>query len=417
MKFKINNKIFLIAILFVDFFLCKAQIVYTQDFNTTLAGSGWTNTNLTVPWGNTAFFGISNQWQNNDNESGMGANTCGAALQGDPSLYMGATAITTGAAYLSNVFTNRRISSPNINTTGFSGMTLSFDYIGNGSGTVDKGYLQYSVDGGVTWLNATGAPTTANPAMGAGGDLNNLKSQICGGGQGLWTNITWTLPSSCDNITNLRIGFVWQNSNSSASPTDPSFAIDDVLISVPLPLPIETTALNAISTQEEIKIDWQTFSEKNNLGFDIERSLNGTDFEKIGFIPGKLNCKQLNSYSFSDKELKGNTTYYYRFKQKDMERKYFYSNIVFGKLKNIDPLEVFPNPANTELVFTFDNSANLNTKLQLTDLAGKVVWENLIFREINNEYRLDVKTIPEGIYIYKFIDGGKNTFGKVIIAH
>ena len=166
MKFKINNKIFLIIILFVNFFYCKAQIVYTQDFNTTLAGSGWTNTNLTVPWGNTAFFGISNQWQNNDNESGMGANTCGAALQGDPSLYMGATAITTGAAYLSNVFTNRRISSPNINTTGFSGMTLSFDYIGNGSGTVDKGYLQYSIDGGVTWLNATGAPTTANPAMG-----------------------------------------------------------------------------------------------------------------------------------------------------------------------------------------------------------------------------------------------------------
>ena len=148
---------------------------------------------------------------------------------------------------------------------------------------------------------------------------------------------------------------------------------------MPLPLPIESTALNAISTQEEIKINWQTFSEKNNMGFEIERSLNGTDFEKIGFIPGKLNCTQLSSYSFSDKELKGNTTYYYRFKQKDTERKYFYSNIVFAKLKNIDPLEVFPNPANTELVFTFDNSASLNTKLQLTDLAGKVVWEKFNF--------------------------------------
>ncbi len=417
MKLKINIKIVLIAILFLFLFAVKAQTVYFQGFNTTLAGSGWANTNLTTPWGNGTYFGISNQWQNNDNESGMPTNVCGAATQGDPSLYIGATGFGSGAAYLANVFTNRRISSPNINTTGFSGMTLSFDYIGNGSGTTDKGYLQYSVNGGVSWLNATGAPTTANPAMGAGGDLNNLKSQICSGGQGRWTNITWALPATCDNITNLRIAFVWQNSNVSASPTDPSFAVDDVLISVPVPLPIESSELTATSLQEEIKIDWSTFSEKNNLGFDIERSINGTDFTKIGFIAGKLNCTQLTNYSFLDKELKMNTTYYYRFKQKDLGRNYSYSNIVFGKLKTTDLLKVFPNPANTELIFIFNSNVNSNTTIQLQDLSGKIVFEDLIQPQLNNELRFNVKNISEGIYIYKVSEEQKNTFGKIIITH
>lgn len=204
--------------------------IYYENFDAyaNLAGSGWTSANLTTPWGNGSFFGLSNNWQLSDDENGMAEGACGAADLGNKTLYMGSNA-SAGAAYLADVNTNRRISSPNINTVGKTNLTLSFRFIGNGEGTTDKGYLVYSTNGGGAWTAPTGAPTSASPAMGAGGALDNLKSQICGGGQGKWTTLTWTLPATCENIANLRIGFVWQNNNNSLG-TDPSFAVDEIKI-------------------------------------------------------------------------------------------------------------------------------------------------------------------------------------------
>jgi hypothetical protein len=167
----------------------------------------------------------------------MAPNTCGAGGMGDSTLYMGADAMSSGAAYSSTANTNRRISSPNINTTTYSTMTLQFDFIGNGCDTRDKAYFQYSTNGGTSWISPSVAPTSSNPAMGGGGNMNNLKSQICGSAQGLWTRITWAMPATCENITNLRIAFVWQNSDgatcASGSATDPSFAVDNILITAP----------------------------------------------------------------------------------------------------------------------------------------------------------------------------------------
>ncbi len=208
--------------------------IYSENFNSGFGG--WTNTDLTTPWGNTVDgFGLENIWQNSDDESGMAPNVCGAGGQGNPTLYMGATGFSTGAAYSATADANRRISSPNINTTGYSNLTLSFNFIGNGCGTRDRAYFQYSVDGGTNWISATGAPTSSNPALGTGGGMDNLKSQICTGGQGRWTNVTWAMPASCENITNLKIAFVWQNSNSVAcnTATDPSFAVDNIIITAP----------------------------------------------------------------------------------------------------------------------------------------------------------------------------------------
>jgi gliding motility-associated-like protein len=226
----------LLICLFSSKFVLAQTIIFSENFN---AGfGGWTNTNLTSPWGNTIdAFGLENIWQVSDSESGMSPGTCGAGGMGNPSLYMGASGFATGAAYSSTANTNRRIASPNINTVGHSNMTLSFNFIGNGCDTRDRAYFQYSTDGGTSWTGVTGAPTSTNPAMGTGGAMDNLKSQICGGGQGMWTNITWNMPVACENISNLRIAFVWQNSDgvacASGSPVDPSFAVDNIEISVP----------------------------------------------------------------------------------------------------------------------------------------------------------------------------------------
>jgi hypothetical protein len=55
------------------------------------------------------------------------------------------------------------------------------------------------------------------------------KTATCGGGQGLWTAFSMTLPASADNNPNVRIGFRWVN-NADGTGTDPSFAVDDIAL-------------------------------------------------------------------------------------------------------------------------------------------------------------------------------------------
>ncbi|HNQ12280.1 MAG TPA: T9SS type A sorting domain-containing protein, partial [Bacteroidia bacterium] len=110
--------------------------------------------------------------------------------------------------------TNKRAESPNINTIGRKNIQIAFKYIENGDGNNDNAALVYSTNGGGTW-------TTYN---------NLAKTPVCVSGQGQWTQYSVFLPSACENISNLKIGFTWTN-NSDGVGTDPSFAVDDIVLS------------------------------------------------------------------------------------------------------------------------------------------------------------------------------------------
>jgi hypothetical protein len=66
-----------------------------------------------------------------------------------------------------------------------------------------------------------------------------------------------------------------------------------------------------------VTLYWSTLNETKCKGFQIERSLNKTDFEKIDFVKGVVNSSQRKDYKFVDKTVfkaEINRTYYYRIK-------------------------------------------------------------------------------------------------------
>jgi PKD repeat protein len=194
--------------------------IWSEDFDPT--PSGW-NLNAAV--------GINdpdaNFWTISDNEGGVLPPGCGVAANGNNSLHITSTLFSTsGASYnaggLCSLFgicvqTNTRAESPNISTVGNTNLTLSFDYIEAGDNILDNFYVQYSTNGGTSWnllIDPIKTPTG-----------------ICVP-QGQWSNFAFALPAACDNIPNLKIGFVWVN-NDDGIGTDPSVAINDVKITTP----------------------------------------------------------------------------------------------------------------------------------------------------------------------------------------
>src|SRR5207249_2703406 len=101
--------------------------------------------------------------------------------------------------------------------------TISFNYMEYGDGTNDDATLWYY--NGATW-------SQIDPLA---------KTQCCGGNcngnlQGKWTAFSMLLPVSANNNANVRIAFHWVNDDD-GSGTDPSFAVDDVKLSVPAGAP------------------------------------------------------------------------------------------------------------------------------------------------------------------------------------
>ena len=66
-----------------------------------------------------------------------------------------------------------------------------------------------------------------------------------------------------------------------------------------------------------VTLYWSTLNETKCKGFQIERSLNKTDFEKVDFIKGAANSSERKDYKFVDKTVFKpdiNRTFYYRIK-------------------------------------------------------------------------------------------------------
>ncbi|MBX3101768.1 MAG: T9SS type A sorting domain-containing protein [Bacteroidetes bacterium] len=250
-----------------------SEPIVTYDFNS--GTSGWTLNNP-----NRNYFIV------DDNASGMPAGVCGAAGQGDPSLHITSTGYeASGAVYNAGSGSGATPStatatSPLINTVGYTGIAVAFDFIGVGQTGQDRADFRYSIDGGTTWLDCSPtAFTTVTPAA-PSGNMTQLHASTTGcGTAGLWTRATWNMPASCENITNLRIQFRWRD-NIDGNGADPSFAVDDVTITGSPPPAVATVWDGTTS-------DWFTASNWTSGAVpDIGTSIEIPDPTTLG--PGKF---------------------------------------------------------------------------------------------------------------------------------
>jgi gliding motility-associated-like protein len=217
MKRKLSLLFCLLLGLFYTNTLSAQVVIYTEDFDGALT---WTlNTDPTAEGAGP------NNWYISCEEEGVGAGSCATDCgAGNNTLHVGPDPMggDLGAEYVESglgvTTTNRRAESADISTIGATGLELNFDMIGQGNDN-DFAEVFYSIDGGATWVSLDGPLTT----LCCGG------IPCTGAEEGLWAIKNYALPAACEEITNLRISFVWQNLDD-GTVTNPSIGIDNVTI-------------------------------------------------------------------------------------------------------------------------------------------------------------------------------------------
>jgi len=171
-------------------------------------------------------------------------------------------------------------------------------------------------------------------------------------------------------------------------------------------LPLQLTKFTGRQQDEIIKLDWTTSQEINTDRFEIERSLNGTWFEKTGNVTSRYhNSSAPTNYEFTDINAI-NGMNFYRLKQYDMDGKFKYSNIVPVMFNHsiVKMIRINPNPVNDELniTLTISEAANLLCKIYNTE-GREVKTMTAAVNAGKHTISESVSSLPNGNYIVVLI--------------
>jgi hypothetical protein len=165
--------------------------VFTEVFDGIASGLG--------PWTQTIVSGTS--------PNNFTVNTSGGTGFAGKSLYISNNGSAYSYSASTSTSTEIRVASPLIDITGKGLVNVTFKIKCNGeTPNWDYGKLQYSADGGTTWVDATGMIMGVTTA----------------------TFQTIALPTVVKDINNLRIGFLWKNDNSVQN--QPPLGVDSITV-------------------------------------------------------------------------------------------------------------------------------------------------------------------------------------------
>lgn len=168
-----------------------------------------------------------------------------------------------------------------------------------------------------------------------------------------------------------------------------------------VPLPVKLIYFNVKAEGKKAHLLWQTATEQNSDRFDIERSVDGLYFEKIGWVKAAGNSTSHVNYSYFDLDPKKGINYY-RLKEVDIDNSLQYSETRSARFGDDIPFALYNNPTNgSDLKLTINV---LPSVLSVFDASGRKVKEMNITTSSNS---LSVAGLASGTYLAVLNKDGK----------
>lgn len=256
--------------------------------------------------------------------------------------------------------------------------------------------------------NLFGSGVSNTPALADNGTLNGTPTIALGSG-----SVAFNAGNSSANGS-VSVPTTDQRGASRSGGTDiGAYEYDGVL-------PVELTSFTASSADKKVTLKWQTATEINNYGFEVERtSVQNINREKIGFVQGHGNSNSLKSYYFKDKPTSGNE-FKYRLKQIDTDGKFEYSPEVEVNLNvhiDFSVKQNFPNPFNPSTQIEFSIPSDNNVEIKVFNILGMEVATLLNEHRQAGKYSIEfnASNLASGIYFYKIVSGKYSEIKKMIL--
>lgn len=196
------------------------------------------------------------------------------------------------------------------------------------------------------------------------------------------------------------------------------------------PFPVVWGTYTAQLLDEDVVLDWNTFSEINSKGFHIQRGhamksseYNAVKWETIGFVDGKGDSPDGHTYRYIDQNVEfTGEPWFYRLQQIDYDGVSSFSEVRQVDINGPQEPELisfYPNPASNFVTINYYMPGADRVHFRLYNLAGQVLQSDELDGKTEGVHYRDVslETLPSGLYIYELSIGTKNIRGKLEIMH
>jgi CubicO group peptidase (beta-lactamase class C family) len=300
------------------------------------------------------------------------------------------------------------MASPTTNASGlsFSNTTNTSLTVNWTNGNGDRRLLLAQAGVPVAAYPQDGSSYTVNPVFG-NSPLSGSATQVVYDGTGNSATVTGLTPN-----TTYYFRVVEYNQNAGTG-NNALFLLGNNPIAskvAALSLPVNFLYFKA-SPQDgnSVQLDWATAQESNNDRFEVERSADGVNYTRIATIAGHNNSSVPLYYGYTDKQALPALNFY-RLKQIDKDGDFKYSSIVSVRFDAAREITISPNPARSYIEV---RGANVQQAFVM-DLTGKT----LITKKpaANTDNRINIASLPKGIYVVKVILKDSHVITKRLIV-
>jgi hypothetical protein len=182
-----------------------------------------------------------------------------------------------------------------------------------------------------------------------------------------------------------------------------------------LSLPVALIQFTATAEKKQSLLHWATSSEEDFAGFHIERSSNGSTWQKIGFVAGQGQTQQRQDYQFVDPfPLSGQN--YYRLNMLDQDDSQAYSAIrQLNFQHSVEAGWAYPNPFTNQLQVEISDGYTGQVHIQLYDLLGRSL-QSWHFDQLDRGLQeLSINAaLPAGAYWLEVVSADRHKSTQVV---
>ena len=178
---------------------------------------------------------------------------------------------------------------------------------------------------------------------------------------------------------------------------------------------VATNSFNATFEQGAVELDWTNNTGSENDFFEVERSVDGVNFESIGVYETKgLDDTPIFYTSKDGSPLDGFN--FYRLKLTYLNGTVEYSEIKRVKISDIESFGIFPNPAHSFVNVSLKGYAGKDITIRLVNQMGQPLKSVKLENVEDNNYAIELDGLNNGIYsIWIFAEGAKPVGKKMIV--
>lgn len=164
------------------------------------------------------------------------------------------------------------------------------------------------------------------------------------------------------------------------------------------PLPVEMAGFEATATEGDAKLTWQTASEMNNAGFEVQRRTSeNAGWTQIGYVESKAE----------------GGTHQFRLRQVDLSGSSTLTDPISVTIQMQEAVKLnapAPNPATGSAALSFAVKEQAETRITLYNVLGqrvRTLYRGTPTAGESQRIRLEATGLPSGVYLLRLRAGGQ----------